>query len=61
MNSEIKPANPETFKKELDAIRFPTPEKQPRKPFCSLAPFLNKFVCLKALIRTFHISFLSTK
>ena len=26
MNSEIKPANPETFKKELDAIRFPTPE-----------------------------------
>lgn len=41
MNSEIKPANPSTFKKELDAIRFPTPEKQPRKPIDWLVPVIE--------------------
>lgn len=41
MNSEIKPANTETFKKELDAIRFPTPEKQPRKPIDWLVPVIE--------------------
>ena len=41
MNSEIKPSNPSTFKKELDAIRFPTPEKQPRKPIDWLVPVIE--------------------
>ena len=41
MNSEIKPANPDTFKQELDAIRFPTPEKQPRKPIDWLCPVIE--------------------
>ncbi len=41
MNSEIRPANPDTFKQELDAIRFPTPEKQPRKPIDWLVPCIE--------------------
>ncbi len=41
MNSEIRPACPDTFKKELDAIRFPTPEKQPRKPIDWLVPVIE--------------------
>ena len=41
MNSEIKPARPDTFKQELDAIRFPTPEKQPRKPIDWLCPVIE--------------------
>jgi len=41
MNSEIRPANPDTFKQELDAIRFPTPEKQPRKPIDWLVPVIE--------------------
>ncbi len=41
MNSEIRPACPDTFKKELDAIRFPTAEKQPRKPIDWLVPCIE--------------------
>ena len=41
MNSEIRPANPDTFKQELDAIRFPTADKQPRKPIDWLVPCIE--------------------